>query len=121
MESALRQPGMTSARASSNRIRSGLGGCALGLLALFAAGSSLSAHAAQDGLLQGQLLDPAAALPRATLPPRLREPQLSPSDAARQVQRRYGGRVLSVQPQAGGGYRIKLLKDGEVRTYDINP
>ncbi|TJY60805.1 hypothetical protein E4T66_09060 [Sinimarinibacterium sp. CAU 1509] len=47
-------------------------------------------------------------------------PQISPAEAARQVQRQHGGRVLSVQPQ-GGGYRVKVLKDGEVRMYVVEP
>lgn len=47
-------------------------------------------------------------------------PQISPAEAARQVQRQHGGRVLSVQPQ-GGGYRVKVLKDGEVRMYIVEP
>ncbi|MFA5937925.1 MAG: hypothetical protein WC809_01105 [Sinimarinibacterium sp.] len=50
----------------------------------------------------------------------LNESAMSPSEAARQVQRRYGGRVLAVQP-AGDGYRVKVLKDGEVRIYQVNP
>lgn len=79
-------------------------------------------HAEQDGLLPRRPLDPGLVVPRATpLPPRLREPTLSPTDAARQVQRRHGGRVLSVQADGNGGYRVKVLKDGEVRIYRINP
>lgn len=50
----------------------------------------------------------------------LSEKTLSPSEAARQVQRRYGGRVLAVQAE-GSGYRVKVLKDGEVRVYEVNP
>lgn len=79
-------------------------------------------RAEQNRLLQRSLIDPpAAAVPRTTPVPRPREPRLSPSDAARQVQRRYGGRVLSVQTQDEGSYRVKVLKDGEVRSYDIHP
>jgi hypothetical protein len=41
------------------------------------------------------------------------------ADAARRaVQRNGGGRVLSVEPQ-GAGYRVKVIKDGEVRMHDI--
>lgn len=44
-----------------------------------------------------------------------RRPQMSPADAAREAQRRYGGgKVLSVDA-AGGGYRVKLVRDGDVR------
>lgn len=40
--------------------------------------------------------------------------------AARLAQERNGGgRVLSVDDQGDGGYKVKLLKDGEVRTYTI--
>ncbi|HEX4895821.1 MAG TPA: hypothetical protein VFV11_05765 [Solimonas sp.] len=45
---------------------------------------------------------------------------LSPEDAAREVQRRHGGRILAVQPD-GAGYRVRVLKNGEVRIYQINP
>lgn len=37
------------------------------------------------------------------------------AEAARIAQRRHGGRVLDVRP-AAGGWRVKLLRDGEVRT-----
>jgi hypothetical protein len=41
------------------------------------------------------------------------------ADAARRaLQRNGGGRVLSVEPQ-GGGYRVKVIKDGEVRLHEI--
>jgi hypothetical protein len=41
------------------------------------------------------------------------------ADAARQaLQRNGGGRVLSVEPQ-DSGYRVKVIKDGEVRLHDI--
>ncbi len=46
--------------------------------------------------------------------------RMSPEQAAREIQRRHGGRVLSVQAD-GNGYRVKMLKDGEVRIYQINP
>lgn len=43
------------------------------------------------------------------------------ADAARQAQQRNGGgRVLSVDPE-NGGYRVKVLKDGEVRTHHVDP
>jgi P pilus assembly chaperone PapD len=47
-------------------------------------------------------------------------PRISPAEAARQVQHQYGGRVLSVQQQ-GSGYRVKVLKNGEVRMYIVEP
>ena len=41
------------------------------------------------------------------------------ADAGRQAQvRNGGGRVLSVEPE-GPGYRVKVLKDGEVRVHHI--
>lgn len=40
---------------------------------------------------------------------------MSADQAARRAQEQYGGRVLAVRPE-GPGYRVKLLKDGEVRT-----
>lgn len=44
---------------------------------------------------------------------------ISPEEAARRAQQQNGGgRVLSVE-QAGGGYRVKLLRDGEVRVVYI--
>ncbi|MCX7059287.1 MAG: hypothetical protein NTZ11_00155 [Gammaproteobacteria bacterium] len=40
---------------------------------------------------------------------------LSPNEAAKRAQRENGGgRVLSVEP-SGSGYRVKLLRNGEVR------
>lgn len=42
------------------------------------------------------------------------------ADAARLAQQRNGGgRVLSVEPE-GRGYRVKVLKDGEVRTHHVD-
>lgn len=41
------------------------------------------------------------------------------AEAARRAQQRNGGgRVLSVDPE-GNGYRVKVLKDGEVRTHHV--
>ena len=45
---------------------------------------------------------------------------LSPDQAALEIQSRHGGRVLAVQPD-GAGYRVKTLKDGEVRIYQVDP
>lgn len=44
--------------------------------------------------------------------------RLSPADAARQASEQYGGRVLNVSP-AAGGYRVKLIEQGNVRTVFI--
>jgi hypothetical protein len=42
------------------------------------------------------------------------------AEAARRAQAANGGgRVLSVEPE-GGGYRVKVLKDGEVRTHHVD-
>jgi hypothetical protein len=49
-----------------------------------------------------------------------RSSRMSPSQAAREAQQRYGGgRVLSVDSM-GGGYRVKLLRDGDVRVVFIS-
>jgi hypothetical protein len=43
-----------------------------------------------------------------------------PGRAARVAQERNGGgRVLAVDPE-GSGYRVKVLKDGEVRTHHVD-
>jgi hypothetical protein len=46
--------------------------------------------------------------------------RLTSDGAAREIQKRHGGRVLSVHAD-GAGYRVKMLKNGEVRIYQINP
>lgn len=61
-----------------------------------------------------------APLEAAAPPRRIIEKTMTPSEAARQVQRRYGGRVLAVQSD-GPGFRVKVLKNGEVRVYQVNP
>lgn len=44
---------------------------------------------------------------------------MSPNEAAKRAQRENGGgRVLSVE-QSGNGYRVKLLRDGEVRVVHV--
>ena len=45
-------------------------------------------------------------------------PGRSDEPARRAQQQNGGGRVLSVQPSEGG-HRVKLLKDGEVRVYNV--
>ncbi|HEY0916725.1 MAG TPA: hypothetical protein VGE22_17760 [Solimonas sp.] len=42
-------------------------------------------------------------------------------DAADRAQRKHGGRVLAIDQDGFGGYRVKLLKDGEVRTVHVSP
>ncbi|MGQ0587662.1 MAG: hypothetical protein ACT4PK_10755 [Gammaproteobacteria bacterium] len=50
-----------------------------------------------------------------------RDNQGRTAEAARRAQRlNGGGRVLSVEPD-GRGYRVKVLKDGEVRVHHIEP
>jgi uncharacterized membrane protein YkoI len=46
---------------------------------------------------------------------------LSQDEAASRAQRQHGGRVLAVDRDDEGGYRVKLLKNGEVRTVFISP
>ena len=53
-------------------------------------------------------------------PPPPPRPSMSPNAAARLIQSRHGGRVLAVQPD-GSGYRVKMLKEGEVRIYQVDP
>ena len=93
------------------------------ILCLFAVGLLLPTHARteQDSLLPGRPLDQVQPTLRGMSPQlRQRGPLMTPSEAARQVQRRHGGRVLSVQPD-GAGYRVKVLKDGEVRIFQVQP
>lgn len=83
--------------------------------------ASAQALGAGDGLRK---LVPPASQPAKSLRDELRRsssnPRISAAEAARQVQRQYGGRVLSVQ-QEDAGYRVKVLKDGEVRIYMVGP
>ena len=49
-----------------------------------------------------------------------RPPRGDRAAAAAQAQRQNGGgRVLSVEPE-GEGFRVKVLKDGEVRTHHVD-
>ena len=49
-----------------------------------------------------------------------RSRSMTPAQAAREAQKRYGGgKVLSVDP-SGDGYRVKLLRDGDVRVVFIS-
>lgn len=88
----------------------------LAVLMLAAGGLSLqSVSAAPPWKTQGRLGIQSGFIPQA----READRQMSPQEAARRAQAgNGGGRVLSVEP-AGGGYRVKLLKDGEVRVVFI--
>lgn len=91
--------------------------CLLAVSALLPAVS----RAEPDALLPGRMLDPTQPSLRGMSPKlQQRGPTMTPSEAARQVQHRHGGRVLSVQPD-GAGYRVKVLKDGEVRIFQVQP
>ncbi len=96
----------------------------LALILCLSAGGAFEpawALADPDQALPGRLPQPGLSAPRELRRP-LRPPGLdmTPSEAARQVQRRHGGRVLAVQADEEG-YRVKVLKDGEVRIYLVTP
>ncbi len=84
--------------------------------------SSVSAEAQGKLDLSSRLVDPLAATtqPDPLAGARRGHASLTPADAARRVQSLYGGRVLAVQ-QDTDGYRVKILKDGEVRIYSVSP
>lgn len=46
-------------------------------------------------------------------------PQVSPAQAAQKARRRYGGKVLSVDLQPSGNYRVKIIDNGNVRVVHI--
>lgn len=55
--------------------------------------------------------------PPGTAPPAAPAHNLSVGDAAQRAQQMNGGgRVLAVDPSEGGGYKVRMLKDGEVRS-----
>lgn len=91
------------------------------ILALVAAGS---AQALGPGRDDGKRIAPGLDLRQPPSPlidtPRPL-PRLSEDEVARQAQQRYGGKVLAVRPQGNGEYRVKVLKDGEVRTHSFEP
>lgn len=66
-----------------------------------------------------ELLQPPATAP-GTPRDELQASGFTPDSAAREIQRMHGGRVLAVQAD-GAGYRVKVLKDGEVRIYQVDP
>jgi len=66
--------------------------------------------------LDTQFLNPGREARDRDAPPR---GGMSPNEAAKRAQRENGGgRVLSVE-QSGDGYRVKLLRDGEVRIVHV--
>lgn len=97
----------------------------LSLVALIAGGVLMHAadvaHARKGSKDDLNLLQPAPLqpVPAESFQPR-NAPGLSPDRAAREIERRHGGRVLGVQAD-GSGYRVKMLKDGEVRIYQVGP
>ena len=46
---------------------------------------------------------------------------MSMREAANRAQKKHGGRVLAIDQDGFGGYRVKLLKNGEVRTVHVSP
>lgn len=90
---------------------------ALLLAAVIAGLSSVPSASARDrdggGLFgTGDLMQPGNLIDR-------RGPRMTPGQAAKEAQRQYGGgKVLSVDP-SGDGYRVKLLRDGDVRVVFI--
>lgn len=90
-----------------------LGGC---ILAAALTGGMSPAAAALPVGDAGDLPVPAP-LPRNDI----RQPRLSPTQAAAQARREYGGRVLDVSLERGARpyYRVKLLKDGNVRNVRV--
>jgi uncharacterized protein YfaS (alpha-2-macroglobulin family) len=50
---------------------------------------------------------------------RVQRPDGSAEAARRAQAQNGGGRVLSVEPE-GSGYRVKVLKDGEVRVHHVD-
>lgn len=65
---------------------------------------------------QAQVFGSKSGLPAAfTLPQDVVLPERTPNEAAEKAQEMTGGgKILSVEP-VSGGYRVKLLKDGEVK------
>ena len=83
----------------------------LSLVLLIGLHLSAGAAQAQLGGLGGRLNRPQPN----SLAPSFNNRQLSPSDAARIAQQQNGGgRVLAVE-RGDAGYRVKLLKNGDVR------
>ncbi|NGY03432.1 hypothetical protein [Solimonas terrae] len=91
-----------------------------GVVLLQPASAALARPAKHDGD-RGTVLRAPVQPPPAPAPAQdLRATTFTPDSAAREIQRMHGGRVLAVQPD-GAGYRVKMLKDGEVRIYQVDP
>lgn len=61
-------------------------------------------------------------LPHAPPGQELRKPRISPAQAAARARKQHGGKVLDVRLEHAGArpyYRVKLLKDGNVRSVRI--
>lgn len=87
--------------------------CALQLALSPAAGAWTQQRLAERFGLNGTEIRPDALLDR-------RASKMTPAQAAREAQRRYGGgKVLSVD-ESGDGYKVKLLRDGDVRVVFIS-
>jgi hypothetical protein len=85
------------------------------LVAVAAGPASARPRDRDGGLLGGNSLrvePPEMLQPEPLLDTRAR---LSPADAAREARSRYGGKVLNVDP-ASGGYRVRIIQQGTVRT-----
>lgn len=82
------------------------------------ASAALARSAKHDRGSVSELLQ--APAPKADAVDELRATNFTPDAAAREIQRMHGGRVLAVQAD-GAGYRVKMLKDGEVRIYQVDP
>ncbi|MES1944658.1 hypothetical protein PC39_11102 [Salinisphaera sp. PC39] len=70
-----------------------------------------------DRLPQGPLIEQ----PDRERPELRREPRISPAQAAAEARREHGGKVLDVHLERGARphYRVKLLKDGNVRSVRV--
>lgn len=61
-------------------------------------------------------------LPSTPAPGEAGQPRISPAEAAARARQRYGGKVLDVSLERRGvrpHYRVKLLKDGNVRSVRV--
>lgn len=93
--------------------------------------AAATASAGPAGLLPSVALDallPGVAgdrLAQSNLIPRLGDdrsrgrPDKTPAEAAREARERYGGKVLAVN-RDGDGYRVKLIKQGNIRVVRID-
>lgn len=96
------------------RLRSAIIACVAGIVLLQPLSAVLARPAQHDGERVLQRRPPADAGGD------LHATTFTPDSAAREIQRMHGGRVLAVQAD-GAGYRVKMLKDGEVRIYQVDP